>query len=219
MTEGLAQKLAEARRRQDEIGWDDRQAARAAATEVLAAERALAAARGNQYAEVIDIGFQWDTGAPMPHMVSNGSRTFIVCYARQPDPSWEGTSVQIVSPGDEREDLFGVIELWRCASIRLGAPNDEALHGHPLNDHGLQFYAAHEVHNSQWLEEHIRINSVHSNHSDAVWRELHHYFLAFHDEMFEAIAAGIEARVVHASLRPLLDQLTAELLDRPHRMS
>jgi hypothetical protein len=49
-----------------------------------------------------------------------------------------GTSVRIVSPNAEESDLLGVIEFWRCASVRLGAPNDEALHGHPLNDKGLE---------------------------------------------------------------------------------
>ncbi|MGH3713428.1 MAG: hypothetical protein ACRDT4_08230 [Micromonosporaceae bacterium] len=36
--------------------------------------------------------------------------------------------------------------------------------------------------------------------------------------MFEAIAAGIEAKVVRSPLQPLLEQLTRELVDRPHRM-
>lgn len=166
MTDELARRLTEAKRREEETGWSDLHAARTAAREVLAA----------------------------------------------------GTSVRIVSPNAEESDLLGVIEFWRCASVRLGAPNDEALHGHPLNAKGLQFYAPHEVHNSQWLEEHIGINSVHSKHSDGPWRELHRYFLAFHDEMFEALAASIETRLVHGTLTPLLNELTQELIDRPRRM-
>jgi hypothetical protein len=43
----------------------------------LQAERDLAAARGEQYAQVIDIGPCWDDGAPLPHLISNGSRTFV----------------------------------------------------------------------------------------------------------------------------------------------
>ncbi|MEV4656560.1 hypothetical protein [Micromonospora sp. NPDC049301] len=217
MTDELVRRLAEAKRRQEETGWSDPHAARIASREVVAAERALAAARGDQYAEVIDIGFQWDSGAPLPHLLANGSRAFVVCYATEPNPDWDGTYVRIVSPNDEEPEVFGVIEFWRCASVRLGAPNDEALHGHPLNDKGLEFYAPHEVHNSQWLEEHIRINSVHSNHSDRPWRELHHYFLAFHDEMFETLAAGVETRLIHGTLTPLLNELMKELVEWPHR--
>jgi hypothetical protein len=45
---------------------------------------------------------------------------------------------------------------------RMAASRHRGLHGK-----GLRFYAAHEVRNSLWLEEHIRVNSVHPQHSDA----------------------------------------------------
>lgn len=60
------------------------QALRAAWEQQRQAERDLAAARGEQYAAVIDIGPRWDIGAPSPHLVSNGSRAFVVCLASQP---------------------------------------------------------------------------------------------------------------------------------------
>jgi hypothetical protein len=62
---------------------DARQAARA---DQLKAERGLAAARGEQYAQVIEIGPYWDAGAPLPHLLSNRSRAFVACRAGQPDP-------------------------------------------------------------------------------------------------------------------------------------
>jgi hypothetical protein len=216
-TQDPAQALETARRQLKEIGWSDRVAWRAAVAEMLAAERVLAASQGEQYAEVLDLGFRWDIGAPLPHLLCNGSRAFVVCFAERPDQSFDGTSVEIVSPDDERTDWFGIIELWGCASVRLGAPNDEAIEGHPLEGKGLAGYVAHEVRNSAWLEEHIRINSVHPNHSDEIWRARRHYFLMFHDEMFEAIADGIQGRVVHSSLRCVLDQLTTELIEQPYR--
>ena len=125
--------LRQARERLKETGWSDLTAWRSAAQNVLSAERALAASRGEPFAQVIDLGFRWDTGAPMPHLLSNGSRAFVLCYAATPDPAFDGTSVEIVSPDEARSDRFGIIELWRCASVRLGAPNDEALRGHPLH--------------------------------------------------------------------------------------
>jgi hypothetical protein len=140
----------------------------------LQAERDLAAARGEQYAQVIDIGPLWDAGAPLPHLISNGSRAFVVCLASQPDPDWDGTYVTVVSPADQHPSLFVVLELRGCREIRYGGPNDEAIEGHPLHGRGLAGYGAHEVLNSAWIEEAIKVNSVHPNHSDAPFRQLHH---------------------------------------------
>jgi hypothetical protein len=71
----------------------------------LEAERELAAARGEQYAQVIDIGPRWDIGAPIPHLISNGSQAFAVCLASQPDPHWDGTYVTVVSPAGTVRDF------------------------------------------------------------------------------------------------------------------
>lgn len=100
------------------------------------AERDLAAARGEQYAEVIEVGPRWDAGAPLPHLIGNGSRAFMVCMASDPDPDWEGAYVRVVSPADSHRRPLVVIEMWGCAEIRFGGPNDEAIHGHPLHGKG-----------------------------------------------------------------------------------
>jgi hypothetical protein len=88
----------------------------------------------------------------------------------------------------------------------------EALHGHPLYGRGLVFYHAHEIGNSPWPPEHILINSVHPRHCDEPWRRLHHYFLAFHAEMFEALAETVTGRVVRASLPILLTQVARDVI-------
>lgn len=187
-------------------------ALQAALEEELTAERDLAAARGEQYANVIDIGSRWDTGAPLPHLVSNGSRAFIACLASQPGPGWDGTSVNVVSPGDEHPSLFVVIEMRGCAEIRFGGPNDEAVSGHPLYGAGLAGYRAHEVLNSRWIQEAIKVNSVHPHHSDVPFRQLHHYALLFHDEMLEALALSISSRLVRGTLREIMSDLASALI-------
>lgn len=63
----------------------------------LTAERDLAAAHGEQYAQVIEIGPRWDAGTPLPHLISNGSRAFVACRASQPDPDRDGPFVKVVS--------------------------------------------------------------------------------------------------------------------------
>lgn len=221
MSEDLEQRLADARRRVHELAGnlssEMMPALRAAHDEQLQPERELAAARGEQYAQVIGLGPRWDTGAPLPHLISNGSRAFIVCLADQPDPHWDGTYVTVVSPDDTRPSLFVVIELWGCTELRFGGPNDEAIAGHPLHGKGLDGYRAHKVINSAWIDDAIRVNSVHPHHSDGPFRRLHHYVLLFHDEMLEALAGGIEARLTEATMREILTSLTGSLIDLPYR--
>jgi hypothetical protein len=156
-----------------------------------------------------------NVGAPLPHLISNGSRAFIVCLASQPDPDWDGTYVRMVSPADTHPTPFVVIELRGCHDIRFGGPNDEAIAGHPLQGKGLDGYRAHEVHNSTWIEDAIKVNSVHPNHSDVPFRQLHHYVLLFHDEMLEALARGISCRLVVGTMRGVLEELTASMIDPP----
>jgi hypothetical protein len=221
VSEDLERRLAAARERVRELSGDLRrdtmQALRAAWEQQRQAERDLAAARGEPYATVIDIGPRWDIGAPLPHLVSNGSRAFVVCLASQPDPDWDGTYVRVVSPADPQPSPFVVIEMWGCAEIRFGGPNDEAIRGHPLHGKGLGGYRAHEVVNSGWIEEAIKVNSVHPHHSDAPFRQLHHYALLFHDEMLEALARGIESRLVTGTMGTILGDLAGSLIEQPYR--
>jgi hypothetical protein len=222
VSEDLERRLASARERVRELtrvlSKDTMDAWRAALEDELQAERKLAAARGEQYAQVIDIGPRWDTGAPLPHLISNGSRAFVVCRAHQPDPHWDGSYVTMVSPAGMHPSLFVVIEMWGCSDIRFGGPNDEAVSGHPLHGKGLADYQAHEVFNSAWIEERIRVNSVHPQHSDAPFRQLHHYVLLFHDEMLEVLAAdGIESRLVKGTMREILGSVTGSIIEQPYR--
>jgi hypothetical protein len=219
--EDLEQRLASAREQVRELGSslrrDTMQAWRDALEQQLQAERDLAAERGEQYAKVIDIGARWDIGAPLPHLVSNRSRVFVVCLASVPDPDWDGTYVRVVSPAEAHPSPFVVIEMWGCTEIRFGGPNDEAIHGHPLHGRGPQGYRAHEVVNSAWIEEAIKVNSVHPHHSDAPFRQLHHYALLFHDEMLEALADGIESRLVTGTMTSILHDLASSLIEQPYR--
>ena len=216
MSEELEQRLAEARERvrdqRGRLGKDTMRAWRSARQAELQAERDLAAERGQQYAQVIDLGPGWDIGAPLPHLITNRSRAFVVCYADQPDPDWDGTYVTIVSPRDSRESLFVVIEFTGCRDLRFGGPNDEALGGHPLYGRGLQGYRAHEILNSQWIDHVITVNSVHPQHSAALFDGLRHFALLFHDEMLEALATGIEARLVKGTMKTILTGLTTSLI-------
>ena len=200
MAKTSKERLAEAQQRLSGLGGADSQTWRAAFEELHAAERAFAADRGDQYATPVDLETRWDVGAPLPHLIANESSVFIVCHASTPDPSWDGTYATVVSPGDTDPAPLLIIEATRCQEVRLGGPNDEALHGHPLAGKGLEGYRLNEVHNSLWIEHVIRVNSVHPMHSDEGFRELRHFVLPFHDEMVEVLAASIEITAVNGTI-------------------
>jgi hypothetical protein len=73
------------------------------------------------------------------------------------------------------------------------------------------------VFNSRWIEEALKVNSVHPRHSDAPFRRLHHYALLFHDEMLEALALDVESRLVNATMREIMIGLTGTLAGQPRR--
>jgi hypothetical protein len=61
----------------------------------------FAASRGEPWAEVIDLGVIWDTGAPEPHVVSDGSKVILLCYAAESKTGWgshAGTPRSPISP-------------------------------------------------------------------------------------------------------------------------
>ena len=125
-------------------GYTDREAHR----ELTKAERQLAAARGEPWAEPIDLAAQWDTGAPLPHLVSNGSAAVLICYASAVDPNWDGTYATVVSPTDAMPAQLLEFTFGRCHATKFGGPNDEVISGHPLFGRGFEPYEPHIVHNS-----------------------------------------------------------------------
>jgi hypothetical protein len=46
------------------------------------AERALAAAKGEEYALPLEFPVRWDTGAPLPHLLQSDERTFLFFLLR-----------------------------------------------------------------------------------------------------------------------------------------
>ena len=83
------------------------------------------------------------------------------------------------------------VEFEGCRKIILGAPNDEALGGHRLAQHGLVAFAFHEVTSSDLIAELVDRNRVHQRHSDALFSGLRHFLATFKDETFECVALTI----------------------------
>ncbi|WP_371502683.1 hypothetical protein OG871_36375 [Kitasatospora sp. NBC_00374] len=172
--------------------------------------RDRAKARGEEYATVLP-GISWDVGAPMPHLFSSGHRTFVLFRPHQPTPGWDGTWSRPVDTTDPARVGLSVIEFVLTYSVRFGGPNDEALHGHPLSDRGLEPYRAHEVHNSSWITEAERINSVHSGHLGGWHRRMRHYVLTFHDQTLECLAKDLRLEQLTCAFPEAVGQVAAML--------
>lgn len=110
---------------------------RAAWATLHEAERRLAESHNEAWAQPLDLGVMWDAGAPLPHLLSNGSRAVLLCHAARVNPHWDGTYTTVVSPSDQAPSDMLEFTFSGCQAVRLGGPNDEALGGHPLHSRGL----------------------------------------------------------------------------------
>lgn len=84
-------------------------------------------------------------------------------------------------------DRFAVVRFPLCTYFAFGAPNDEALGGHPLARVGLQYYAVHEVRGSALIRELERRNSVHPRHDRASYLDRRHFIFTFQDSTLECV--------------------------------
>jgi len=149
----------------------------------LELERTTAAGLGLPYAEPVELGVSWDAGAPMPVLLS-GLRTFAAFYLSGP-----GSGI-------------GIVEFKQVTSVKIGSPNDEVLHGHPLWGSGLEFYRAHVVRNSRWIAELMDTSRVHERFDEARWSGTYHFILTFHDETLECVARRTVARRAPGATMP-----------------
>lgn len=140
-----------------------------------------------------------DIGAPLPTVVAAEHQLTLVYLVSEQDPDWDGEYVRVVSPSTEGR-LIARIRFERPYVHMFGPPNDEAFSGHPLAARGLAPYRVWEVHHSSWLRALERMNSVHPNHSHALFAELRHFVFAFHDTTFECIAQRYDYHVAGSSV-------------------
>ena len=186
------------------------EAYRAADDELLMVQRALAAARGEAHAVPIDFPVRWSSGAPLPHLLRSDNRTLLLFVLEDVDPGWDGSFPRIVGPTTERD--IAVVEFDQCVSAKLGMPNDEAFHGHPLAGRGLRVYGAFEIVNSGWIAELAAINAVHPKDDPATWSGLTHFILGFHDSTFECVALRFRVETRRGSIADALTEACRRLV-------
>ncbi|TKW79318.1 MAG: hypothetical protein DI543_05845 [Bradyrhizobium icense] len=164
---------------------------------VLAAERALFAARNEPHAVPIEFPVQWDAGAPLPHLLQNDSQVFLLFLLAE-------------SNGPE---TLAVVEFKGCVSTRMGTPNDEVFHGHPLNGRGLELYSPLLVKNSPWIEQLKAISSVHRNYRPESWKDDNHYIFGFHDCTLECVARSFVVEARAGTMRQALADICGKMAE------
>lgn len=184
----------------------------AAQEAVLEAERALAAARNEPHAVPIEFPVQWDIGAPLPFLLQNDYRTFLVFVLREVDPGWDGTYVRIRSADDPNPGSLAIIEFKRCICTKMGTPNDEVFRGHPLSGKGFQGYCPLRVKNSPWIKELEAINAIHRGYRPESWSNLNHYIFGFHDSTFECVAESFVVDSRAMTISEVLAEICGKLV-------
>jgi hypothetical protein len=190
-------------------GWDSPQAS-AARQRRLELERSTAAELGLPYAERVDLGVRWDTGALMPVLLS-GLRTFVAFYLRSRHSRFDRPDPVVRDPPADHG--IGIVEFKQVTSVKIGSPNDEVLHGHPLWGSGLEHYRAHEVRNSRWIIKLMNVNRVDQRFDEGHWSGARHFVLTFHDGTLECVAHRTVTRTApDATMPEVITRLSREAL-------
>lgn len=162
-----------------------------------------------EFARVIDWTPPWDVGAPMPQVASNGHRTFLIYLINEVDANWDGTYVNLINNTSDTMYPLALVE-FTGHTFRFGIATDEVFDGLSLWGKGLKGYAAHIVEHSTWIEELKNINRDHHYFSEDDWKDLKHFILLFHDNIFEIVAKDFKIE----TFRTTFCQLAAEMAQR-----
>ncbi len=152
---------------------------------------------------------QSSIGAPLPVVLADERDVLVVYLLENRDPDWDGTTVRVVDTASD-----GVVAIAHFSGVwatQFGAPNDEALDGHPLFACGLRSYGAFTVEPSSWKAELAARNAVHPYHDPRYFRTLTHYVLTFHDSMFECLARTVEFEVLAGSISDVVARAVVRL--------
>ncbi|WDQ15433.1 hypothetical protein [Rhodopirellula sp. P2] len=157
---------------------------------------------------------QSDVGAPLPTVVADDYRLILEYLVSDPDPNWDGTYVNVV--GTETDGTVALIRFRRPYAHMMGAPNEEAIAGHPLSGRGLEPFAAFEIRDSSWIRALESMNSVHPYHDrDRFLASKRHFIFVFHDSTFECVAEGFDVSKLNSSIVDSIETVVEFLRDDP----
>ncbi len=124
---------------------------------------------------------------------------------------WGGITALLYYAPRARSDEVVILEFIGGLAAKCGPPSDESVMGHRLFGKGLEFYASHEVEDSEWLRE---LETKEPHRASPGWIRSHrHYVFTFHDETVECLARDV---IWHKS-DTSMDAALAELI-RGHQL-
>lgn len=153
---------------------------------------------------------QSSIGAPLPRVVADEHTCLVGFYLETHDPAWDGSYVRVVEP-ETADDPVAVVAFPLYCATMFGPPNDEAFAGHPLSSRGLAPYGAFEIHDSSWIRQLERMNSVHPHHRAERFAKLRHFVLTFHDSTFECVASRYDITKHTGPLDQVTEWMRAQL--------
>lgn len=156
----------------------------------------------NEFAKIIEWPVLWDTGAPMPQVYGNGHVTYLIYHIGSNDPKWDGTYTTVIDNSSENIYSLALVE-FSGGTFRFGIANDEVFSGLSIAEKGMEWYSAHIVENSKWIDELKTIHKVHPYYNENSWQGKKHFLLLFHDEMFEVIANGFKIERIDSTFKNL----------------
>jgi len=136
---------------------------------------------------------QSSVGSPCPSLLMDGANLYVAYHMQE-----ESTDFEL--------EAIGLVKFSSVYLHKLGAPNGEAFHGHPLYENGLRPFGTYLVENSSWIKECMVRNRVHPYHSDEQFKLFNHYVWSFHDETLEVIAKSYKFQLTQGSPNSVLIQ-------------
>lgn len=135
------------------------------------------------------------------HLLKSEPLPIVEPWAEPPEMDPGATRPELYSSNDlyctyylpDNGDLTGneqiaVLRFSVVLHFRMGHPNDEALHGHPLYKHGLGPYGFFRVLHSPLITEIEARNAVHRQHRPGMYSKFNHWIATFHDETLEVVS-------------------------------
>jgi hypothetical protein len=71
-----------------------------------------------EFARIIEWTPQWNTGAPMPQVFSNGHKIFLIYLIRETDPNWDGTYVTMIDNTSDTVYSLALVEFMEIHFVR-----------------------------------------------------------------------------------------------------
>jgi hypothetical protein len=177
---------------------------------MLAAERVLAAELGEPHGVPLEFPTQWAIGTPVPHLITTDNQTFLLFLLGDTQLQRDGFYSAVANPDAEQ---LATVEFKGCVSAKMGAPNEEVFHGHPLHGKGLVAYRPLRVLNSPWIRELEAINAVHERFTGDGWKTFNHYIFGFHDCTFECVAQSFVVQTATVTIREALAAICQQLIN------